>query len=209
MSHKARKTHWQNAWAEKNSTNVSWYEETPSVSLDLINRHTGCEEPSIVDIGGGASFLIDRLMERRHGHMAVLDISGAALEVSKTRLGDKAEAVEWIVSDVLDWDPSMTFDVWHDRAAFHFLTAPEDQARYAAVVHKALKPGGLLVIGTFAIGGPEKCSGLAVRQHDAHSLAEVFGPGFALLETRDHLHPTPFGTIQKFSFSAFHRSAER
>ncbi|WP_417670127.1 class I SAM-dependent methyltransferase [Roseibium sp.] len=206
MSEISSLDHWQAAWTDRDSTGVSWYEPTPGVSLSLIRKHCAVTTPSVIDIGGGASALVDNLLASDHGDLAVLDIAAPALDVAKTRLGPQAENVDWIVSNILDWQPNKNFDIWHDRAAFHFLTEMDDQRSYIRVMEQALKVGGILIIGTFAPGGPEKCSGLPVRQHDAESLSALLGVRYELLEQLIHMHSTPGGAMQKFSFCAFRRT---
>jgi SAM-dependent methyltransferase len=149
--------------------------------------------------------LVDALIGEGFTNLTVLDVSEAATETAKARLGARATGVTWIVADVTKWEPGGTYDVWHDRAAFHFLTAPEDRAAYARRVLRAVRPGGHVIIGTFALDGPERCSGLPVVRHDAESIGTVLGPSFRLIETRRDDHHTPMGGSQKFQFSRFQR----
>lgn len=200
-----RQAHWQNVYQTKDEQAVSWYQERPDVSLDLIHATGVDANASIVDIGGGASRLVDALISEGFKTVAVLDLSEKALETSKARLGAKTAQVERIVADVTSWEPPQTYDVWHDRAAFHFLTDPKDRAAYIERVLKAVRVGGHVIIGTFAPDGPERCSGLPVIRHDAATLGLLLGPSFALAETRRHDHQTPSGVIQKFQFSRFQR----
>lgn len=200
-----RTGHWQSVYTTKADDSVSWFEPSPALSLALIAQ-TGIERASVIDIGGGASRLVDALVEAGHGAVAVLDLSAQALEIARSRMGDAADGVEWIVGDVTRWRPAARYDIWHDRAAFHFLTDPDDQRAYARALHAALKPGGTAIIGTFALGGPDRCSGLAVIRHDAASLGRILGPDFALADTIDHDHHTPGGMVQKFQFSSFRKS---
>jgi SAM-dependent methyltransferase len=205
MSMLERQSHWQNVYRTKGERDVSWFEETPAISLDLI-RATGVgADGSIVDIGGGASRLVDALIAEGFHSVAVLDVSEQALATSRDRLGPRAEHVTWIVADVTRWRPDKSYDLWHDRAAFHFLTDPGDRAAYAACVRNAVRSGGHVIIGTFAPDGPQRCSGLPVLRHDAASIGEVLGPSFKLIESRRHDHQTPGGTIQRFQFSLFQR----
>jgi SAM-dependent methyltransferase len=206
MSSLERQSHWQNVYQTKGERDVSWFQETPSISLDLV-RATGVgADASIVDIGGGASRLADALLAGGFRSITVLDVSEKALARSRDRLGSRAEHVSWIVADVTAWRPGKSYDLWHDRAAFHFLTDRGDRAAYAAGVRNAVCPGGHVIIGTFAPDGPERCSGLPVVRHDAASIGEVLGPSFALIESRRHDHRTPGGTLQRFQFSRFQRS---
>ncbi len=174
------------------------------MSLELIEA-TGICPASVIDIGGGASRLVDGLVATGHKQVAVLDLSARALDIAKSRMGDNADAVEWIVGDVTKWQPDAHYDIWHDRAAFHFLNVSGDQVAYARAVHAALKPGGFAIIGTFALDGPEKCSGLPVARHDAASIASVLGPDFTLDDERRYDHVTPGGNVQKFQFSTFRK----
>lgn len=205
MSTQQRQAHWQNVYQTKGEREVSWFQESPEISLDLI-RATGVgPDGPIIDIGGGASRLVDVLLDAGFISITVLDLSEKALEASKARLGARGAAVDWVVADVTTWQPSQTYDVWHDRAAFHFLTDPDDQAAYAEYVRKAVNPGGHVIIGTFALDGPERCSGLPVVRHDAVSVGRMLGNSFVLIESRRHDHHTPGGAIQKFQFSRFQR----
>jgi 2-polyprenyl-3-methyl-5-hydroxy-6-metoxy-1,4-benzoquinol methylase len=206
MSIPERQAHWQNVYQTKGEHDVSWFQESPTISLDLI-RATGVETAaSIIDIGGGASRLVDALISEGFNFIAVLDVSEQALATSRSRLGVRGAHVNWIVADVTTWQPTQTYDVWHDRAAFHFLTESNDRAAYAECVRKAVRPGGHVIVGTFALDGPERCSGLPVVRHDATSLGEMLGPSFKLAESRNHSHQTPMGTVQRFQFSRFRRS---
>ncbi len=205
MSTFERQAHWQNVYQTKAEHEVSWFQETPEISLDLI-RATGADaNASIVDIGGGASRLADALVAEGFRSVSVLDLSEQALATSRNRLGPRAGQVNWIVADVTAWQPPQSYRVWHDRAAFHFLADSSDRAAYARSVRKAVGPGGHVIIGTFAPDGPERCSGLPVTRHDAASIGAVLGPEFRLVETRRHDHRTPSGSIQRFQFSVFVR----
>jgi len=184
---------------------VSWFQESPEISLDLIRATGMSADASIIDSGGGASRLVDALIGAGYRTITVLDLSEKALATSKARLGVRGVGVNWVVADVTTWQPSQTYDVWHDRAAFHFLTDPDDRAAYAECVRKAVRPGGHVIIGTFALDGPERCSGLPVVRHNAGSLGQMLGSCFALVESRRHDHQTPGGAIQRFQFSRFQR----
>ena len=200
-----RQAHWQNVYQTKSERDVSWFEESPTISLDLI-RATGVgADASIIDVGGGASRLVDALISEGFRSVTVLDLSEKALSMTRDRLGAHAERVNWIAADITTWQPTQTYEVWHDRAAFHFLTDPNDRTAYAECVRKAVRPGGHVIIGTFALDGPERCSGLPVVRHDAASLRDMLGPTFRLVETRRHDHQTPSGTNQRFQFSSFVR----
>ena len=200
-----RKSHWQTVYTTKAENEVSWYQQDPAPSLELIGLARPTPDTAIVDIGGGASRLIDRLLARGFRRVTVLDISQAALDAAKARLGEAASEVEWVAADVTRWSPAHSFDIWHDRAAFHFLTDPADRSAYVARMTEALRPRGHVVIGTFAIDGPEKCSGLPVNRYDAASLAGEFGEGFELVDSRRQDHATPWNAIQRFQFCVFRR----
>lgn len=199
-----RTTHWDAVYTSKAEGEVSWFEARPEASLALLAQAGLEPRHAIVDIGGGASRLVDALVARGQRHVTVLDLSRAALDVARRRLPDDT-AVDWVAEDVTQWAPVRPYDAWHDRAAFHFLTEAEDQARYRQVLEAALVPGGIAVIGTFAPDGPEKCSGLPVARHDAASLSSVLGAGFELVGTQRHDHSTPWGSVQHFQFSTFRR----
>jgi ubiquinone/menaquinone biosynthesis C-methylase UbiE len=189
----------------KGERDVSWFQESPAISLDLI-RTTGIDGgASIVDIGGGTSRLVDGLLDAGFEAITILDLSEKALATSRSRLGHRSAKVNWIAADVTAWQPSETYDLWHDRAAFHFLTDPTERAAYAQRVLQSVRSGGHVIIGTFAPDGPERCSGLPIVRHDAASLGEMLGKSFALIETRNHAHQTPAGAIQRFQFSRFQR----
>jgi SAM-dependent methyltransferase len=207
MSDASRKDHWETVYTTKAENEVSWFEDSPALSLELIDLVRPAQDAAIIDIGGGASRLVDRLLARGFGRVTVLDISAAALDAAKARLGERAGEVQWIAADVTRWDPAQTFDIWHDRAAFHFLVDPADRAAYVARLAQALAPGGHAIIGTFAIDGPEKCSGLPVRRYDPADLARELGAGFALLHSRRHDHTTPWKSEQRFQFCVFRRTS--
>ncbi|MDO8875657.1 MAG: class I SAM-dependent methyltransferase [Pseudolabrys sp.] len=207
MSGDERHIHWEKVYQTKAEGEVSWFQESPEVSLDLI-RATGVNaSASIIDIGGGASRLVDALVDAGFEAVTVLDLSDKALATSRERLGARGGKVRWVVADVTQWQPTEVYDVWHDRAAFHFLVDPKDRAAYVERIVMAVRPGGHVIIGTFALDGPERCSGLPVIRYDAASLGETLGRSFELVDSRDHQHRTPMGTVQRFQFSRFKRSA--
>ena len=207
MAETGRKDHWETVYTTRGENEVSWFQDSPAPSLELIDRARPTPESHIVDIGGGASRLVDRLLVRGFRHVTVLDISASALEVTKARLGERAGEAEWIVADVTTWQMAQRFDIWHDRATFHFLVAPSDRAAYIGRMRQALRPGGHAIIATFAIDGPEKCSGLPVNRYDENGLARELGEGFVLIESRAHDHATPWNSNQRFQFSLFRRQA--
>jgi len=200
-------THWQTVWTTKPADEVSWYQDDPAPSLAMIAAAGLRKDAAIIDVGGGASTLVDRLLERGYVHVAVLDIAEAALRQAAERLGPMGDDVTWIEADVLDWRPVPgLFDLWHDRAVLHFLAEPADQARYVEVMKAALGPGATVVLAAFAPDGPEKCSGLPVRRHDSSSLAALLGPEFRLVEEARQEHVTPGGNVQKFQWARFVRA---
>ncbi len=200
MEHTARKTHWEQVYQQKSPLDVSWYQTQPSMSLKLIQA-TGIEKhQQIIDVGGGASILVDYLLKAGFSHLAVLDISAQSLQHAKTRLGENASDIEWYESDVTTFQPPHPYELWHDRAVFHFLTNAEDRKRYVQVLKQALVPNGHLIIATFAIGGPKKCSGLDIVQYDAESLCAELGDEFELLDVQNETHTTPNNAEQKFTY---------
>jgi ubiquinone/menaquinone biosynthesis C-methylase UbiE len=201
-----RNSHWETVYTTKDANQVSWFQQDPAPSIELIGLARPTPESTIVDIGGGASRLVDSLVARGFRHVTVLDISQAALDAARARLGEAASQVEWVVADVTRWSPAHTFDIWHDRAGFHFLVDPAHRSAYVARLKRAVRPGGHVVIGTFAIDGPEKCSGLPVNRYDAVGLAEELGEGFELVDSRRHDHATPWNATQRFQFCVFRRT---
>jgi 2-polyprenyl-3-methyl-5-hydroxy-6-metoxy-1,4-benzoquinol methylase len=205
MDSGSRSAHWENVYATKGEDEVSWFQENPAPSLELIATARLTPEAAIIDIGGGASRLVDGLLARGFQNVTVLDLSQSALGVAKARLGHAADRVRWVATDVTTWEPPHTYDLWHDRAAFHFLTEHASRSAYVDRLKKALKPAGHVVIGTFAPDGPERCSGLPITRHDAVSLAATLGAEFELIDSRRHEHVTPWGSPQQFQFSIFRR----
>ncbi len=201
-----RHQHWEGVYTDRPYEDVGWFEVDPAVSMELVERALAGGAESIIDVGGGASRLVDRLLAVGVGQIAVLDLSETGLDVAKQRLGDHADAVRWIVGDVTSIADVGDFDIWHDRAVFHFLTDPADRARYVSLAERTVRPGGTAIVATFAPDGPERCSGLEVCRYDAKSLADQCGPGFELRDSRDHVHTTPRGVRQHFQYSAFRRA---
>lgn len=195
------KTHWENVYTTKAPESVSWYRAHLETSIALVGRATGSLSASIVDIGGGESTLVDDLLVRGYKNLTVLDISQTAIDVTKKRLGSAAEQVHWLVGDIVEveLDPQV-YDVWHDRAVFHFLRTPDQRVNYVRQVTLAVKPGGHVIVSTFGPEGPTRCSGLEVMRYDAESLHSEFGGRFRLVESSKELHQTPFGTTQQFLF---------
>jgi 2-polyprenyl-3-methyl-5-hydroxy-6-metoxy-1,4-benzoquinol methylase len=205
MSDVSRKAHWENVYTSKGEKEVSWFQENPAPSLELIALAGLSADASIIDIGGGASRLVDSLVAQKFERLTVLDLSKSALDAAKERLGDRGADVEWVVADVTTWEPSKTYDLWHDRAAFHFLTDHADQAAYVQRLRKAVKAGGFVIIGTFALDGPERCSGLPIVRYEAASLLAILGNDFQLIDAQRHDHATPWNAVQRFQFSTFRR----
>jgi SAM-dependent methyltransferase len=197
--------HWERIYTTRPDEEVGWFERDPSTSVALIQRAVAGGARSVVDVGGGASRLVDRLLDLGLDDMAVLDISEAGLDIAKRRLGDRAAGVRWIVADVTRIEDIGEFDVWHDRAVFHFLNDPDDRRRYVALAERTVRPGGTAVVATFAPDAPPTCSGLDVCRYDAEGLAQECGPGFSLIGTTSHVHTTPRGVRQPFQYSAFRR----
>lgn len=200
-----RQKHWAHVYDEKAPTSVSWYQAEPEPSLLAIDRFGARPSCSLIDVGGGASSLVDALLRRGWGDLTVLDIAPAALEAAKTRLGEDASTVHWVVADITTWQPVRRYDVWHDRAVFHFLTEAEQRAAYRRALLAAINAGGLVIMATFAPDGPDKCSGLPVRKYDPQSLAGELGPCFELLGDWREEHTTPWGTPQSFNWCVFRR----
>ena len=196
--------HWDQAYAQGDTTR-SWYQPAAALSLELLDRFGVTADQSVIDVGGGGSPLVDALLERGH-RVCVLDVSVAALDIARNRLGPAAEQVDWVLCDVLDWQPPRAFDVWHDRAAFHFLTDPDDQAHYRDVLRAATAPGALAVLATFAPDGPTACSGLPVARWDAAELAAQFAADWTPVHTRRVVHHTPAGVAQPFTWVALRRT---
>jgi len=195
-----RKQHWEQVYTNKSSLEVSWYQAEPRLSLELI-QHSGLDKDApLIDVGGGASLLVARLQAQGYRQLAVLDISAAALAVSRQRLGEHAADIEWVEADVTQFNAPHPFSLWHDRAVFHFLTAPEDRQRYVEVLNRTLVSGGHVIIAAFALGGPTRCSGLEIVQYDAAKLMAELGANFQLEEQQSESHLTPAGKEQRFRF---------
>ncbi|MBS1932436.1 MAG: class I SAM-dependent methyltransferase [Bacteroidetes bacterium] len=198
--------HWDKIYALKTPEEMSWTQAVPKTSLDFIHSYDLSKNAKIIDVGGGNSKLVDFLLGEGFENITVLDISGEALEKAKKRLGKKAEKVNWIVNDITEFEPATEFDVWHDRAAFHFLTAPGQVAKYMETARRSVK--GYLTIGTFSDNGPEKCSGLTIKQYSEQQLTAEFQNGFEKINCITEDHVTPFGTRQNFLFCSFKRQSD-
>lgn len=195
-----RKGHWEKIYSSHSSRDVSWYQTKPALSLELIKNSKINPSDAIIDIGGGASNLVDNLLTEGYDSITVLDISHEALQCSQERLGTSASRVHWIVQDITQFTPKIQYAIWHDRAVFHFLTAAEDRKKYVKSLINGLVPGSSLILAAFAIGGPTKCSGLDIVQYDAYKLQQELGSKFDLLSVRDEKHLTPSNSEQLFTY---------
>jgi ubiquinone/menaquinone biosynthesis C-methylase UbiE len=202
-----RKQHWEKIYNTKELKDVSWYQPIPETSLAFMQELKVSKTAKIIDIGGGDSFLVDHLINAGYTDVTVLDISASALERAKTRLGENASKVKWIVSDASTFSPIEQYDFWHDRAAFHFLTDEKDINNYLEVMTKGIKPTGVLVLGTFSEQGPQKCSGIEIKQYSETSITDRLKNLFNKIKCITVDHKTPFDTIQNFIFCSFSRKA--
>ena len=200
-----RKKHWWDVYQEKSSSELSWYQKEPKLSLELIRSTNAASNDAIIDIGAGTSVLVDYLKKENYTNLTVLDISENAIAIAKKRLGKSAKSINWIVSDITKFDVFQKFSLWHDRALFHFLTDPSDRGIYVKALINAVRPEGHLIIATFAIGGPKKCSGLEIVQYDSEKMIAELGDNFKLVEERKEVHITPANKEQKFNFFLFRR----
>ena len=192
--------HWNRIYTEKSAQGLSWYQQNPSVSLQLIQQCELSLDDYILDVGGGASVLVDKLLAAGYRHLLVLDISERALQFAQQRLGTRATQVSWLHSDITGFIPSVPVELWHDRAVFHFLLQASEREAYIQVLNQTLKSGGYVIIAAFAIGGPTQCSGLDIVQYDAKTLMQQFGDGYQLLDEHNEMHLTPNNTIQAFTY---------
>ncbi len=200
-----RQDHWNRVYRDKAVESVSWYQSFPETSLDMIAASGVGKAAGIIDVGGGASVLVAHLLALGYSSLAVLDVSGAALQASRARLGARADEVDWIEADVTRFQPPRRYALWHDRAAFHFLTDPADRAAYVRTLRRTLQQDGTVVMATFAPDGPPKCSGLDVLRHDERSIGAELGAEFRMREWRRETHVTPAGAAQRFIYCRFER----
>lgn len=198
-------SHWSEVYRTKPSDSVSWYQPSPQPSLRALERFGVPSSASLIDVGGGASNFVDALIERGWSDLSVLDIAAPALEVAKARIVEAAARVQWQIADITAWVPGRSYDVWHDRAVFHFLTGTDQREAYRRALLAGTSPGGLVIMATFAPDGPERCSGLPVQRYDAKALFRELGPNFQLVEDWREEHNTPAGGRQAFSWCAFRR----
>ena len=196
-----RKNHWETIYTEKSPEQVSWTQSTPTTSLNLINATKLPLDAPIIDVGGGESMLVDHILDHGYKDITVLDISGNALSRCQKRLGARAKKVHWIEADITSFHPQRNYALWHDRAVFHFLTTEEDRAAYKMLVSNHVSHA--LVLSTFSLDGPLKCSGLPICQYNAEGLQALFAPHFELVQSHEELHQTPFNTTQAFVYTQF------
>ncbi len=202
-----RKKHWEEIYKSKNTTEVSWFQASPTTSLQIVKEFNLPQSAKIIDVGGGDSFMVDRLLEMGYRNITVLDISETAINKAKDRLGEKAKTVKWIVDDATGFQPTETYDFWHDRAAFHFLTEKQEISSYVDTIRSSVKPGGYLVLGTFSEQGPTKCSGIEIKQYSENSMKSLLTDFFNKIRCITIVHITPSNTLQNFIFCSFRRLA--
>ena len=198
-----RKDHWENIYKTKSPADVSWYQPKPDISINLIEKYAPSKISPLIDVGGGASTLPDHLLQQGYKNISVLDLSSNALEHSKKRLGNNANSITWVVSDVTTFSSTKPYSLWHDRAVFHFLTDETDRKKYAAILNQSVNIGSYIIIAAFAIGGPTKCSGLEIVQYDETKLKKQLGEHFAFVEKVIEKHITPSGNEQAFGYYVF------
>lgn len=200
-----RKAHWEQVYVARKADETSWFQPVPTLSLGLIDQSGVNPNAPVIDVGGGASLLVDHLLQMHFVDITVLDISAAALQRARQRLGPLAKKVRWIESDITCFAPDRHYALWHDRAAFHFLTRQADREKYVAVMLNALSPGGHAILATFAPDGPEKCSGLDVVRYNSSDMQAQLGSGMRLMQQQRDTHTTPLGGEQRFAFYLFER----
>lgn len=202
----SKKDHWETVYSQKVEADLSWHQEHPSISLDLMEMAGLTPDTSVIDIGAGRSRVVDRLLDLGLRDITVMDLSDSALAASRTRLGEHGSSVTWIEADVTIWNTSRRFDIWHDRAVFHFLVDPVDRASYVKRLSSSLAIGGHAVVATFAPDCPEKCSGLDVQRYSPDTLSAALGDSFDLVAHRFHKHSTPSGRLQAFQYSLLRKN---
>lgn len=201
----SRKDHWEGVYKEKTSLKVSWYQKKPVISVSLIQNLPLEKDEHIIDVGGGASTLVDHLIEEGFKNITVLDLSSNALSHAKQRMGSTADTINWKVEDVTNFSPEYNYSLWHDRAVFHFLTETNDREKYKKVLASSVREGGYVIIAAFTVGGPTKCSGLDIVQYDAEKLKNELGPTFKLVDETSEIHITPAGKEQSFGYYVFNK----
>lgn len=200
-----RKMHWENIYETKDLKDLSWFQPTPETSLDFFRQFDMPITAKVIDIGGGDSFLVDQLLNLGYRDLTILDISAAAIDRAKQRLGDRAKGVKWIVADAATFKPTEKYDFWHDRAAFHFLTDEQEISNYLETAQQYINPKGVLVIGTFSEQGPKKCSGIEIKQYSETTMTDRLKNFFEKIQCITVDHKTPFDTIQNFVFCSFRK----
>lgn len=195
-----KRKHWDTIYTEKSFDEVSWYQKEPFTSLALINKYGKGTHVKLIDIGAGDSYLATSLLKHGFIDITVVDISEAAINRAKNRMAADADKISWITADITEFENPKKFDLWHDRATFHFLTSDVEIAQYRDLLSNSVNPEGIVIIGTFSEKGPTKCSGITIKRYAAEALAAVFAPGFDLIEAFSEDHTTPFGTVQNFVF---------
>jgi len=198
-----KKQHWETIYKIKSLDEVSWFQPKPTTSIAFLHALDIPKNANIIDVGGGDSFFVDNLIALGFQHITVLDISEAAIERAKKRIGKKAQHVRWIITDVVDFKPNEKYDFWHDRAVFHFLTSENDIKKYINIAQENIAKNGFLIMGTFSEKGPTKCSGIEIKQYTKKTLDEKFTPYFDKLRCFTINHKTPFNTVQNFVFCSF------
>ncbi|MBZ5538645.1 MAG: class I SAM-dependent methyltransferase [Acidobacteriia bacterium] len=198
--------HWERLWTGKRPNEVGWFEAKPTTTLELIGDITLKHDSEIVDVGGGASTLVDELLDRGFERLTVVDLAESSLNIARARLGPRADRVRWLQADARALHLSSPADLWHDRAVFHFLIEPADQEGYLSSLREAVGPGGHVIIATFGPQGPQECSGLRVERYDAGKLSQRLGSEFRLLRSLESLHITPWGSTQQFTYCLFRRT---
>jgi SAM-dependent methyltransferase len=199
------KQHWENVFSKNAEDEVSWFQLYPKTSMEFVKLFNLPLNANIIDIGGGDSHFVDALLDEGYKNIYVLDISATAIERAKKRLGERASKVNWVVSDVTEFEPPVQFDFWHDRAAFHFLTTENKIYKYVSIAEDAIKKGGYLILGTFSENGPKECSGLQIKQYSEASMSARFEITFERIKCINEDHKTPFNTVQNFLFCSFKR----
>lgn len=199
------KSHWENIYSEKEFRETSWYQGKPETSLEIIEALNLSKDAEIIDVGGGDSYLVDNLLHLGYTNLNVLDISVNAIERAKDRIGEISKEVKWIVSDASEFTPDRKFDLWHDRAAFHFLTDEKRIRAYISSLNSSLKPGGYLILGTFSENGPDKCSGIQIKKYSKKDMESLMQNDFQMLDFKNVDHVTPWNAVQNFNFGLFRK----
>jgi len=199
------KEHWEKVFATKAENEASWFQTYPKTSIEFLELFNLPLDANIIDVGGGDSHFVDALLDKGYKNVHVLDISANAIERAKKRLGDRANTVNWIISDITEFEPLIKFDFWHDRAAFHFLTTADKVYKYVSIAENAINDKGYLILGTFSENGPKKCSGLEIQQYNETSMSVRFEVKFDRIKCITEDHTTPFNTVQNFLFCSFQK----